>query len=118
MQPDSIPYRPAIMGLAYAAGASVGDCLRRGAKWTLLRMLERRNPIVSILVIRRLGGDGIAYGKGVVGWATEERVRALGEAIDAADPAAALGALDRWLVGEHAANERLVHGLMQAFGHE
>jgi hypothetical protein len=115
MDPHELQDATPIEGLAYLASASVEDCLREGAKWTLLRVLGRRYPIQTIMVIRRLTGLGIAYGKTVVGLATESRIEALGVAIDARDASAALAVLREWMADDLAENERLVQGLLAAF---
>jgi hypothetical protein len=48
MKPEVTLSRPAIEILAYGAAGSVEECLARGARWTLLRLAERRVAIVAI----------------------------------------------------------------------
>ncbi len=118
MGPEEIRNRPGIEGLAYVAGASIEECLHHGAAWTFSRILERRSPLPTILVVRRLAAAGGSYGKRVVGWARPELVEALGDAIDRADAPAAIAVLDEWVMGCRHENERLVRGLLEAFDRE
>ncbi|MGE0786409.1 MAG: hypothetical protein AB7S26_12135 [Sandaracinaceae bacterium] len=49
--------------------------------------------------------------------ATEERVRALGDAIDRNDAASAMRVLEAWWPHERDQHARVVDGLLGAFGH-
>ena len=48
------PDAPVLEQLADVADATIDDCLREGATWTLLRVLERRSPLPVIVIVRRL----------------------------------------------------------------
>jgi hypothetical protein len=105
-----------IDGLAVLAGAPLEECRARGARWTLLRVLERRMAIFTIVVVRRFTKMGLATAKGLVDGASAARVEALGTAIDARDSEAARRALGEWLGSDydHVA-ERLATALLAAF---
>lgn len=115
---STIPDRPVIEGLAMIADEPVETCRARGARWTVERVLARRLPVQTIMVVMRASGGGIPYGKTLVGLATPEWVTALGVAIDARDSRAARSVLDEWMPGSEALNERLVRSLMDAFSGE
>jgi len=108
-----------IDGLAFLAAAPVEVCLAEGARWTLLRILRRRLPIQTIVVVRRLVPMGLASAKGFVESATEEHVVALGSAVDARDELATQRAIEAWwppLVGDDVSiPERLAELLLRAF---
>ena len=112
---ESIQFLPVIEGLALVAGEPVERCRDRGARWTLERVLERRLPIQTIMLVRRANGAGIAYAKALVGRATPERVDALGRAIDNADRQAARAALDEWVPDGRQDHTRLADALADAF---
>jgi hypothetical protein len=108
-----------IDALALLADAPVEACLSEGARWTLLRILRRRLPIQTIVVVRRLVQMGLAPAKSIVGSATEEHVVALGDALDARDELAAQRAIEAWwppLGGDDVSiPERLAKSLLHAF---
>lgn len=89
--------------------------MRQGATWTLLRVLDPRR-ILSIAVVMSFGTH-LGSARSLMETATEERVRALGDAIDRNDAASAMRVLEAWWPHERDQHARVVDGLLGAFGH-
>lgn len=114
MTVDELMEREPVEVLAFLADAPVEVCLAEGARWTLARVLRRRPPIQTIILVPM----SLARAKGFVESATEDHIAALGGAVDARDELAAQRAIEAWwpwLLEEGNAPELLAKSLVHTF---
>jgi hypothetical protein len=110
-----------LAALAVAADATAETCLAQGARWTLLRILANRRPADAIMLAKKITPITLVAMKCLVETANEERVGALGEAVDERNVEHAKTVLAEWLSGFHLpsedadAAERLAARLVELF---